>query len=51
MNKKGFTLVEIIASIIILGLISVLTIATIQSSVKTVKEKNYENIKCKRWKQ
>ena len=45
MNKKGFTLVEIIASIIILGLISVLTIATIQSSVKTVKEKNYENIK------
>ena len=45
MNKKGFTLVEIIASIIILGLISVLTITTIQSSVKTVKEKNYENIK------
>ena len=45
MNKKGFTLVEIIASIIILGLISVLTIGIIQSSVKTVKYKNYENIK------
>jgi len=45
MNKKGFTLIEIIASIIILGIISVLTIATIQSSVKTVKLKNYENIK------
>lgn len=45
MNKKGFTLIEILASLIIIGIISVLSISAIQSSVKTVKEKNYENIK------
>lgn len=45
MNKKGFTLVEIIASIVIMGLIAVLLITTIQTSVTNVKKSNYENIK------
>ncbi len=45
MNKKGFTLIEIISSLIIIGIISVLSISAIQSSVATVKLKNYENIK------
>lgn len=45
MNKKGFTLVEIIASIVIMGLISILLITTIQASVAKVKESNYENLK------
>lgn len=45
MNKKGFTLVEIIASLVIIGLISVLLITTIQTSVAKVKESNYKNLK------
>lgn len=45
MNKKGFTLVELMASLVILSLISVLMFSTIQTSSKNVKKKNYENIK------
>lgn len=45
MNKKGFTLVELMASLVILSLISVLMFSTIQTSSSNVKKKNYENIK------
>lgn len=45
MNKKGFTIIEIIASIVIIGVISVLLISTIQRTVANVKESNYNNIK------
>ena len=45
MNKKGFTLVELMASLVILSLISVLMFSTIQTSSDNVKKKNYENIK------
>lgn len=45
MNKKGFTLIELIASITILAIISTLMISTIQVSSNNVKKKNYENIK------
>ena len=45
MNKKGFTLVELMASLVILSLISVLMFSTIQTSSNNVKKKNYENIK------
>lgn len=45
MNKKGFTLIEIIASLVIISLISVLLINTIQESVNNVKKSNYNNIK------
>ena len=45
MNKKGFTLVELMASLVILSLISVLMFSTIQTSSNNVKKKNYEKIK------
>lgn len=45
MNKKGFTLVELVASITILAVISILMVSTIQASSANVKKKNYENIK------
>lgn len=45
MNKNGFTLVELMASLVILSLISVLMFSTIQTSSNNVKKKNYENIK------
>ncbi len=40
--KKGFTLVEVLAIIIILGVIAVLTIPRIQNVLKTSKEAAYE---------
>lgn len=45
MNKKGFTLVELLATITILSIISILMVSTIQTSSANVKKKNYENIK------
>lgn len=45
MNKKGFTIVELLASITIIGLLMVIMIPTIQSASKNIKKKSYENIK------
>lgn len=43
MNKKGFTLIELMGIIIILSLISLLVIPTIDRSIKLFKENAYNN--------
>lgn len=43
MNKKGFTLVELMGIIIILSLMSLLVIPSIDRSIKNFKEKAYES--------
>ena len=43
MNKKGFTLIELMGIIIILSLISLLVIPTIDKSIKLFKENAYNN--------
>lgn len=45
MNNKGFTLVEILASLTILAIISILITTSVQYSVTNVKTKNYETLK------
>lgn len=45
MNKNGFTLVELLASITILGILMVLVVPNITSSTNNVKERNYINLK------
>lgn len=45
MNNKGFTLVELLASLTILAIISILMTTTVQYSVTNVKTKNYETLK------
>lgn len=42
MNKKGFTLMELLAVIVILGLLSVLIVPKVVSSIKDSKKKSYE---------
>ena len=43
MNKKGFTLIEVIAIIAILGVIMTLVVPRILSSLNGGIEKNYES--------
>lgn len=45
MNNKGFTLVELLASLTILAIISILMTTSVQHSVTNVKTKNYETLK------
>lgn len=45
MNNKGFTLVELLASLTILAIISIFMTTTVQYSVTNVKTKNYETLK------
>lgn len=44
MNKKGFTLVELITVIIIIGIISVITIPNIMKALTTSKNSNGESV-------
>ena len=43
--KKGFTLVELLAVIVLLGILSVITIPVINSASNRVKENNLETLK------
>lgn len=45
MNKKAFTLVELLAVIIILGVIAVIIVPTTEKALKDSKEKVYESQK------
>lgn len=45
MNKKGFTLVELIASIVIIGIIIVIMVPVVLNTSNKVKETNYKNLK------
>lgn len=45
MNKKGFTLIEIIAVITILGIIALITVPVVNNSLKNAKEKMLEEQK------
>jgi len=45
MNNKGFTMVEIIAVVTILGLLAVITTPAYDSISKNIKHKNYESKK------
>ena len=45
MNNKGFTLVELLALLTILAIISILMTTSVQYSVTNVKTKNYETLK------
>lgn len=42
MNRKGFTLIELIATIVILGLVVAISGFTISSLITSSKEKNYD---------
>ena len=44
MNKKGFTLIEIIAAVIILGVISIVAVVTYTSSMKEFRESYYSSL-------
>ena len=44
LNNKGFTLVEILAVVVILGLLLALMYPNINKIIKQNKEKNYETI-------
>lgn len=45
MNRKGFTLIELIAVITILGIIALITVPIMYNSIKNAKEKMYEEQK------
>lgn len=45
MNKKGFTMIELIAVIIILGIIALITVPIVNNSLKNAKEKMLEEQK------
>lgn len=45
MNRKGFTLIELIAVITILGIIAIITVPIMYNSIKNAKEKMYEEQK------
>ena len=45
MNNTGFTLIEAIASITILGILTVLMVPAIQSANKSIRLQNYETLK------
>ena len=44
MKNKGFTLVELIAVLVVLSLISLIAIPTVNNSLKEYKQKLYDNI-------
>ena len=44
MNRKGYTLIEIIGAIIILGIIAIIAVATFTRNMKGFRENYYENI-------
>ena len=41
--KKGFTIVELMASIVIIGIISLLGVATYRNVSKKIKNQQYKN--------
>ncbi len=43
MNKKGFTMVEILAVIVLLGVLSIFTVTALVSISNKQKQQNYEN--------
>ena len=43
-NKKGFTLVELIAVILILGIIAVIGVVSVNSISKSIKKRQYDNL-------
>ena len=43
-NKKGFTLIEIIAAVIILGIISIIAVITYTNSMKEFRESYYTSL-------
>lgn len=43
MNKKGFTLIEVLAAIVILGIISTIAVSSTTNLIKKQKEKSYIN--------
>ena len=45
MKNKGFTLVELLAVILILGVIDTITVPSVMSAIKTSREKAYERQK------
>ena len=44
MNNKGFTLVEVLAVVVILGVLATIMIPTIGSVINQNKEDNYKNM-------
>ncbi len=45
MNKKGFTIVELLVTVAILAIISTISVVSITSLINKNKEKNYEILK------
>ncbi len=43
MNNKGFTLIELIMVILVLGIIALITVPTVNSIIRNSKEKSYNN--------
>ena len=43
-NKKGFTLIEIIGAIVILGIIAIIAFATYSSSLRGFRDNYYEGV-------
>lgn len=45
MNRKGFTFIEVLAVIVVLGIVSIITMVTIQNTFSVTEEKSYEIMK------
>ena len=45
MDNRGFTLIEVLAVIVILGVIALITVPTITNVISKNKDDNYENLK------
>lgn len=44
-NNKGFTLIEMLAVVVILGILATIMVPTVTTVIKKNKEDNYENLK------